>query len=309
MIPPAVTGRLIESAAVGSHGRRPFRTLVLAVVLVAAGAASRAPAGVGAQTLRDARVEAPLPSVALELRPLFSQRRPILDVLATDDRRYVLDAAGLTIHIREQDAWRPQQSWPLTPAAPWPRDLRGMLAFNVDTVEAYLPHLRCSPPPQGTMLLCVSGALSFEMPPFDGRIELRRNLFVIGDLEVYSIVPLGPVAVTGAQYLAGTRDGFLTLLDADRRPLTRVMPGDDLAQVAGGCVREPHIVARLAGEDGDMLGVYQVRDRKMVPAAPPRLVQGRVTALWSRNGTARMIVRANDPERYEAYQISLACVR
>ena len=297
---------LINSAAVGNHGRRPFWSLALAACVVILGS------GLAAQITRDAPAAPPLPSAALDLRPLFSQQRPILDVLSTEGRRYVLDAAGLTEYERVPTGWRTAESWSVTPPAPWPRDLRGMLAFNVDAVEAFLPNLRCSPPRQGGGLACVAGAQAWTLSPLNGRIELRGNRFVTADgFEFYSLVPLNLVA-SGATYLVGATDGFLTLLDGDRRPLARMMPGDDLAWVRGGCRDEPYVLVRVDADGGDALAVFQVRDRTMHEVAPRRLLQGRVTALWSDNSdprAGRVVVRAADAERYDAYQVTVACVR
>jgi hypothetical protein len=77
------------------------------------------------------------------------------------------------------------------------------------------------------------------------------------------------------------------------------------------CRSAPHALVRIDAEGGgDALGVFNVRDRA-TSAAPARLLQGRLTALWSSaaGDTATAVVRAPDAERYDAYQIRLACVR
>jgi len=50
----------------------------------------------------------------------------------------------------------------------------------------------------------------------------------------------------------------------------------------------------------------------MQEVAPRRPLHGRLTALWSDSTdirSGRAVVRAADAERYDAYQIALACVR
>jgi hypothetical protein len=105
---------------------------------------------------------------------------------------------------------------------------------------------------------------------------------------------------------------LLTLLDAEGRPIAKAMPGDDAVLLVGGCRDEPYVLVRVDADDGDALAVFQVRDRAMQEVAPRRLLHGRLTALWSdfmdiRSG--RVVVRAADAERYDAYQITVACVR
>ena len=269
----------------GNHGRSRFRSLVVAACLVTLGT------GLAAQITREAPAGPPIPSAALDLRPLFSQQRPILDVLPEERRRHVLDATGLTLYERTPTGWQAAQSWPVTPPAPWPRDLRGMLAFNVDAVELFLPNLHCS--------------LSSSSP---GRLFGCQSVPGAWD---QTLIPLS-VPTAGASYLAGTADGFLTLLDNERRPIARAMPGDDAARLVGGCRDEPYVLVRMDAEGGDALAVFQVRDRAMQEVAPRRPLHGRLTALWSDTmdiRTGRVVVRAADAERYDAYQITVACVR
>ena len=274
---------LIRSAAVGSHGRSLSRLLAVAACLLTLGT------GLAAQITREAPAGPPIPSAALDLRPLFSQQRPILDVLPEERRRHVLDATGLTLYERTPTGWQAARSWPVTPPAPWPRDLRGMLAFDADAVELFLPNLRCSLSSPERVFGCQTASGAWDQ----------------------TLIALS-LPTAGASYLAGTTDGFLTLLDADRKPVARMMAGDDAVALAGGCRDDPYVLARIDAEGGDALALFQVRDRKMQEVAPRRLLHGRVTALWSDNTDARsgrVVVRAADAERYDAYKITVACVR
>jgi hypothetical protein len=298
---------LIRSAAVGNHGRRLVRWLALVACVITYGA------GLVAQITREAPAAPPLPSAALDLRPLFSQQRPILDVLPESNRRHVLDATGVTVYERAPTGWQAAQSYPVTPQSPWPRDLRGMLAVNVDALEVFLPGLWCSLSTPGRRFACQASARSFLLDPgLKGPFELRGNRFITsGGLEFYSLIALS-LPTAGASYLAGTTDGFLTLLDTEGRPIARAMPGDDVVRLVGGCRDEPYVLVRVEADGGDALAIFQVRDRALQEVAPRRLLQGRLTALWSdtldvRSG--RVVVRAADAERYDAYQVTVACVR
>ena len=100
-------------------------------------------------------------------------------------------------------------------------------------------------------------------------------------------------------------DRFLLLGHDAGRPLTRLIAGDDVVSLLDRCYRELQVLIRLDGPAGDSLGAFQIRNRQLVRTAPTRVLQGQVTALWP----GRVIVRAADDNRYDAYQIDLACVR
>ena len=299
---------LITSAAVGNHGRRPSRAVLLAVVIAAVWAVSRAPVYEAAQVTRDAP-ETPLPSLAIELRPVFSQRRPILDIALRGNELYVLDGTGLTVYLRSGDVrdgtWKRQQSLPIVAREPWPRDLRGLMTTLLGGLTVQLPGLRCSSALPPVALDCAPET-AWPIFELDVPVQLRRNMFVTpSGVEFYAVAQTDRADMAGASYVAGTRDGYLTLLDNAGRPLTRLIAGDDVASLLDRCYRQLQLLVRLDGPAGDSLGVFQIRNRQLVRTAPPRVLQGQITALWP----GRMVVRANDPDRYDAYQIDLACVR
>jgi len=275
---------LIRSAAVGNHGRsscRPVAWTAALVTLIATGPASSPAAQAGPecrdnlrervclQTDAQGRVvvttrpleAAPdtLPAVAVDIRPLFSQRRPILDVLDVAGQRIVLDAAAISVYSRSDTGWRLDTATPISPPIPWPRDVRGRLIRQGDSVTAQLPALAC----------------------------------------------VGAAAPAVARFTCETRP-------AAAADTPGASPrGNDEVTLVDECRRAPHALVRIDAEGGsDALGVFDARDRAS-SAAPARLLQGRLTALWSNatGDTATAVVRAPDTERYDAYQIRLACVR
>ena len=129
----------VKSAAVGNHGRSSCLLLAWTAALVtlmaagpvASSAAQTAPEcrdnlreRVCLQTDAQGRVAvttrpleaAPdaLPAVAVDLRPLFSQRRPILDVLDVGSQRIVLDAAAVSVYSRSDSGWRLDTATPIS---------------------------------------------------------------------------------------------------------------------------------------------------------------------------------------------------
>ena len=273
---------LIRSAAVGNHGRSSCRPLAWTAALVMLTATGPSPT---AQTAADCRdnlrervclqtdaqgrvlvttgpLEAArdtLPAVAIDMRPLFSQRRPILDVLDVASQRIVLDAAAVSVYSRSDTGWRLDHATPISAPIPWPRDVRGRLVRQGDSVTAQLPALAC----------------------------------------------VGAAAPAVVRFTCDTRP-------AEQADAPGASPrGNDEVTLADECRRAPHALVRIDAEGGsDALGVFDARDRAR-SAAPPRLLQGRLTALWSNatGDTATAVVRAPDAERYDAYQIRLACVR
>src|SRR5438270_740625 len=71
------------------------------------------------------------PALALDARPLFAQRTPVLDVASTADgkRLIVLEPSAVAIRQRTPggDVSDVVESRPVQTARTWPRDLRGRL--------------------------------------------------------------------------------------------------------------------------------------------------------------------------------------
>jgi hypothetical protein len=282
-LPHAIVS-LIRSAAVGNHGRSSCRPLAWTATLVTLMATGPVPSP-SAQTAPECRdnlrervclqtdaqgrvvvttrpLEAApdtLPAVAVDMRPLFSQRRPILDVLDVASQRIVLDAAAISVYSRSDTGWRLENATPISAPIPWPRDVRGRLSRQGDSVTAQLPALQC----------------------------------------------VGAAAPTVARFTCETRPA------APADAPGAAPRGNDEVTIVDECRRAPHALVRIDAEGGsDALGVFDARDRA-ASAAPTRLLQGRLTALWTNatGDTATAVVRAPDAERYDAYQIRLACVR
>ena len=82
----------------------------------------------------------PAPTLTLEKKLVWEQEEQILDVAMLGPRMLVLSPSGIS--LRGDTAT--QSSVPLTPARPWPRDLRGHLRVNGGGFKAYLPGVACS---------------------------------------------------------------------------------------------------------------------------------------------------------------------
>jgi hypothetical protein len=251
-------------------------------------------------------------SLSLDLRPLFAQRAPLLDVAIVGDRLLVLDVESLSLYQRMAGKWQPLESRPLAVSRAWPRDPRGRLRVEGDRVEAWLPGVACTGAVAPLTVTCAERQRSWPIGIENGGLDAARNHFTTPEgLAYYSAAPLG--AAAGARWLVADRDGALTWLDDASRPLGNAAVGDDVAALASACDADSTVVAveRAPGADGDALQMFQAVTRRLVSVARPITLAGTVTALWSTPGAdaATVIVHDAGAARYEVFQISIACGR
>src|SRR6266536_551884 len=85
----------------------------------------------------------PNPIVALEMRPLYAQRDPILDVAFAGSALLVLSPAMVTRTSIPLQTPVASQTVPVTTSRVWPRDLRGRMRATADGFEVFLPGVTC----------------------------------------------------------------------------------------------------------------------------------------------------------------------
>jgi hypothetical protein len=126
-----------------------------------------------------------------------------------------------------------------------------------------------------------------------------------------SAASLGADAEAGWALADGA--GRLVLLDGDRNLLGAVGAGDDVAGISARCRPGSYIVtsSRTAGADTDTLRLWQVLGRRLLAAATPIVLPGRLTALWAGPGASAATAVTHDAGagRYEAFHVNIACVR
>ena len=103
-------------------------------------------------------------------------------------------------------------------------------------------------------------------------------------------------------------------MDATRHVIGTAGAGDDVASLTAACGGAVLVLVsspRAEGDRGDMLRLYRVAGRQLIPAASPLELTGTLTALWAAPGatTATAVTRDAATDRYEALQISVACDR
>src|SRR5947209_1999874 len=172
--------------------------------------------------------DAPL---TLDMRHVFGQREPILDVALAGDRLVVLDPAALTLYQRSGAVWQRRRSQPIAAARPWPRDVRGRLRLAGNSVEAFLPGVVCRATLESFTASCADERQPWPLAIDNTGIAAGRNYFTTPEgLAFYGLAPLDSAA--GARWLLAAERSRLLLLDEGRRPLEPAIgAGDDVAGV------------------------------------------------------------------------------
>ena len=254
---------------------------------------------------------APDVTLALETVPLFGQRTAILDIVPVGDRLLVLDPSAVTLHQHADEGWRRVASMPIVSSQAWPRDVRGRLRTNGTAVEAFLPGLVCRGTVDLMNLACASEREPWPLAVDNSGIDAARNYFQTPEgLTFVSAASLGADAEAGWVLADGA--GRLVLLDADRKLLGAVGAGDDVAGISARCRPGSYIViaSGTAGADTDTLRLWQVVGRRLLAAATPIVLPGRLTALWAAPGASVATAVTHDAGagRYEAFQVNISCV-
>jgi hypothetical protein len=258
--------------------------------------------------------------VTLEKKLVWEQEEQILDVVVLAGGILVLSPSHVSLH-RDTAT----QSVPLTPAQPWPRDLRGHLHVTGGAFKAYLPGVACSgaiepsltlechPSDQAWTIDADSrGALLASFAPgrnhFDGRVWAPNGMRK-------TLAPFFSAASTeenGRQYwLLAMLDGRTQIFDAAFDLVGSVAPwGSDLAATEAHCGGGWQTLATKPGDarEPDAVRAYGLVNRAPVPLSAPLDLPGPVTALWSLGGNAALAVVADIATgRYQAYAITVNC--
>jgi hypothetical protein len=250
--------------------------------------------------------------VAIELRPLFSQRTQILDVATIDRRILVLDANTLTLYEQTNGSWRSQQSRPISGSQVWPRDLRGRLSVSDERFDVLLPGVSCTGRLNPLDLTCNTRRQPWPFGLENTGLEPARNYF--STPEGLAFYGAAPVADADARWVLADRGGALQILDGARRVLATIGAADDVVALRGRCGPETYLVTAsrtLNAEGSDALRLSQSIGRRLIESASPLILPGTLTALWALPDptTATVVTHNVNAGRYDAYQASISCAR
>lgn len=251
-------------------------------------------------------------SPVLQVRPVFEQKQPILDLIRRDSELIVLDPYSIsTYHWGE--GWQIRRSAPLVHPRPWPRDPRGRLIVEGSTMLAYLPGVVCRGSTDRSSVDCTDTDAAWPLDLPDSKLAEGRNYFRSAGLPpFFSAVRDGSqpdprsliTALDGKAYLYSQAREVLAIFDGW---------GSDLAVFRPGCGESTLVLAVLPGENDqpDSIQVFKLADRRAAPAGMPAQLPGTVTALWPAAGGAAAVLVCHNSQakRYEAFQVSVSCDR
>jgi hypothetical protein len=250
------------------------------------------------------------PAVAIELRPLYAQRRPMLDVAEAGDRLLVLTSESVSLMANEAGVMRALASRAIATSRVWPRDLRGRLRAAGQSFEAFLPGVTCRGTVAPFTLACADESEPWPIGLENTGIAPSRNAFATPDGFVfYEAAPLG-----GGRWLVVGERGALTFLDARGRTAAPADPADHAAGLPESCAGDGAYVVtggRSPEANVDALRLLHVVDARLVALPSTAPLPGTLTALWSApaGGPATAIVHDATAGRYEALHVSVSCAR
>jgi len=261
----------------------------------------------------DARLQAAraMP-IAIELRPLFSQRTQILDVATIDGRLLVLDPNAVTLYEQTNGSWRSLQSRPISGSQVWPRDFRGRFSVSGERFDVFLPGVSCTGRVNPLDLTCNTRRQPWPFGIENTGLEPTRNYF--STPEGLAFYGAAPFADADARWVVADRGGALEILDGARRVLATVGAADDVVALRGRCGPETYLVTAsrtLNAEGSDALRLSQAIGRRLIESASPLILPGTLTALWAMPDptTVTVVTHNVNAGRYDAYQASISCAR
>jgi hypothetical protein len=268
---------------------------------------------VAASTPRVAAAAPRAPGLAaLDIRPVLARRDAVLDLVEVRDRLLVLDTAGFDLYERGDAGWKASGRVAFSPPA-WPRDARGRLSVNGETVDAFLPGMTCRCTLEPLTAACTpTPTASWPVGVPNSSLVAGRNYFAAPNAPpFFSAVSLGPDG--GSGWLLAGIDGNLHLLGA-RFDARQVLPalGDDIAEVHTTCGSDRQIIGTNDDDrGGQWLRAYEVAGSRLIPLTSGDRMPGRITAIWQTPAKTSVLVVAHNPDldRYEAFYVGLACVR
>jgi hypothetical protein len=251
---------------------------------------------------RERTVASPM---GIDKQLILEQPDPILDAVALENLLIALEPTEVVFYGRKDARWERRHAIAL-PQRVWPRDLRGRLAIEGDSFQAFLPGLAC----KGTVqpepaLQCDESDAPW---PVGAPLAKGRNYF-----EAEKLPPFYSAARVGEYSLAVGVDGRTQLFDnATVAAGSFAGWGSDIAAVETGCGGGRQVLATRPGDanETDAVQAFELAGRQPVAVSPALEFSGPVTALWPAGpASAVAITRDLKTGQYAAFRISLTCSR
>jgi hypothetical protein len=252
--------------------------------------------------------------ITLALRTLIARREPILDAVEAADRLIVLGRDTIAIYAAaEAVRGAPAQTTAtLTHTRPWPRDLRGRLRIDGDRLEAFLPGVVCRGRLRPLAVSCADETAAWPVGLDNSGVAPSRNSLATPEgLVFYGAADLAPSGA--ARWLIADAGGEVAFLDQSRSVTSRGEAADDVARLRNVCGDGTLVVSVARSPSSpqrDDVRLQRVSEQSLTLVASLTM-PGAVTALWAdpQSPAATVVVHEPGTARYEAHQISPACVR
>jgi hypothetical protein len=263
--------------------------------------------------------------IALDRKQVWQQAEPILDIAFPAAGMLVLSPAGMSLYARANGQWELRQSLSLTPAKPWPRDLRGRIHTKGAAFQTFLPGIACSGNTEPALSMeCRAGNAPWLLESggrglllanfaaarnyFDGRIVTQTGVRKM-------VAPFYSAASVESQgrtlWLMAQMDGQTLIADSAFDPLGSIGSwGSDLVGIDARCGAASQVLATRAGDaaEPDAIQSYSIAGGSATPVTAPTLFPGPVTALWpSGAGAALAVARDLASGEYVAYVVTISC--
>ena len=250
--------------------------------------------------------------VTLEKKLLWEQDLPILDVAQADGAMLVLDPTSVLL-LRGAE----RQSAPISPAHPWPRDIRGRLSVSQPgsnlAFTAWLPGTICqgSAQPQLTVVcqdsqdpwLLAPGAIAVFAPDrnlFQGHIDIEPG-------GAHELPPFYSAAPAGDGWIFAAADGRARVYTRSWELSGNIDQwGSDIAGIQTPCGVRILATRPTSLTEPDAIQSYEIGGAAN-PAGPALEFSGPITALWSAGNSATAVSRDLQTGRYAAYSLAPTC--
>ena len=270
---------------------------------------------------------------SIQRRIVWRQSRPILDFAeATTDARhtiwYVLEPDELVAHEFSSGAPVLEQARVINPLGA-SRDPRGRLQLGEATnVSAWIGGSRCEGRwnPSFTLDCNANQGQLWPMGAANWVFDPPSNHFTGGMVMSYDLAvkypPLysaaSPSSVSGGQstsrWVIAGLDGEAQLFSGTSGAAASFTGwGSDLVSLAPVCGSSWQVLVTGSGDwtQTDRLQLYEIADRRAIPAGEALDVSGPILALWPAGDgkSARMVSRILDTGMYEASIVTVSCER
>ena len=264
--------------------------------------------------------------VALEKKLVWEQAEQILDVAFPPAGMLVLSPSSITLYARNGAQWEPQRTVPLSPAKPWPSDLRGHVHLKGAGFQALLPGMQCDGTTEPSLSaechasdeawVLESGSRALLLADFAGARNYFGGRVTTQSGQRKTVPPFFSAASVESQgrtlWLLAAIDGKTRIFDAvlDPAGTSTVQWGSDIAGTSEHCGAGSQVLATRALDRGqpDTIQAFTLVDRTPEPLTEPADFPGPVLALWTSGGSAvTAVVRDVRTGKYAAYAVTVVC--